>query len=1138
MLTTLLVVCSLQLQAADTVRKSNEVTVSFEESSLKEIINYLEENTNYKFFYNHKVLSGNQRISMDLHNVHVPDLLSKLQEKTDIRFKVHGDQIVLKKKPKENFLSFLSTVNTPLPEVSDNHITSNAEVIEIKIQRKVTGKVTDESGMPMPGVNVIVKGTSNGSSTDVEGEFSLEIPDDNAVLVFSFIGYTTKEVPVGAQTRVDVQLAPDVVALNEVVVVGYGTQSRTSVTGAISSVNSKEIAALPVPSIEQALQGRVAGVNVVNNGSPGTNPIVRIRGIGSISGSSDPLYVVDGFPTTGLANFDPKDIQSVEVLKDAASAAIYGSRAANGVILITTKSGAQGQKTRVEVDSYYGVQSAWKQLDLLNRDEYLQYGTELINNAGGTLPARFSAMNDPIYEGSSQTYAETETDWQDQMFRNAPINQTQVSITTATDKLKLYSSAGMFNQEGIMIGTDFKRYNYRLNTDIKLSERFKFGQTMTVSYSERLNQLESGGRTILQHVIHQVPYLPVYDPTKLGGYRSADNNDGSDPENPVRIAEMDKNLSRFVKVFGTAYLSVNILRGLNYKFTLGGDLDVERTTQSLPIYNDGFSGRVAHQLQDTRRSRFSPLLQNQLTFDRDFGKHSINVTAVAERQDETNTFLTASAQQQSNLITSLQGGTNLSIPGNRTDKTVLISYLGRINYEYGGKYLLSASIRRDGYSAFAPGHKWGNFPGLSLGWRMSEEAFMSNVEAISDLKLRASYGSLGVNQVGPFDWQSVINLNSTYPFNNSNAAGSYFSQLPNDQLTWETTKMTNFGLDLALFNGKITFTGEYFKRKVDDLILRVPLAGSMGYSVDFQGNVGRMENSGVEFQLGYNKTSGDFRFNATANLGTVTNQVTDLYIPGSTIYRGQNADFGGYHITKTEVGRPVQGFYGWVVEGIFQSQEEIDAANAVDNDATTKYQANAAPGDLKFKDVDKNGVINELDRAYIGSFLPDFTYGLNLSATYKNFDLTLFFQGVQGNEVYNGTKVLSQGMLRLFGAEKDVLDAWTPDNPNTEVPRAVSGDPNGNSRTSDRFVEDGSYLRLKNLNIGYSVPSTTLSGFLGGSITKVRIYVSTQNLLTFTKYSGYDPEIGARTQNNLIQGIDYGQYPQARSIMGGIQLGF
>lgn len=1139
MIATLLVICSLNLQARDTIEKETQtmIVLSAESASVKEVLETLEAQTDFRFFYNHKAMSDSEKVTLSLDNVSLESALRALANQADLVFKIRGDQIVVKKKPSAPVISMLARAEPSITQADLDRILIVSRKNTI-VDQTVSGQVVDEANKPMPGVNVIVKGATTGTSTDVDGRYTLTVADGNVVLVFSFIGYQSREIQVGTQTTINVSMEPDVSTLSEIVVVGYGTQRRASVTGAVSSVSAEDITALPVPSVESALQGRVPGVSVTNNGSPGAAPIVRIRGVGSITGSSDPLYVVDGLPTNGLNSLDPRDIESVEVLKDAASAAIYGSRAANGVILITTKKGSESRGVSVNVDSYYGVQQTWKQLDLLKRDQYLQYGTELLTNAGSTLPLRFSNMNDPIYEGASQTYAETETDWQDEIFRNAGIYQIQASVASTADKVKLYSSAGVYGQDGIMIGTDFKRYNFRFNSEVTLSDRVSVGQTLTIASSRSNNLQESGGRTILQHVVHQVPYMPVYDPTKLGGFRTADNNDGSDPENPVRIQLMDMNRTDVVRMFGTAFVNVSILPSLTYRFTLGGDFGYRRNVVDLPIYNDGFGARTTHNLQDNRSTSFSPLYQNQLTFDKTFGKHSLNVTAVAERQDTKYSSLNASAQQNTNSINSMEAGGNQTIGSNVFDETTLFSYLGRIQYEYAGKYLLSASIRRDGFSGFAPGHKWGNFPGVSVGWRISEEPFMSSLSSISELKIRGSYGTLGVNNVGAFAWQSLIGLNTYYPFNNIHTGGSFFNSLPNNELSWEKTKMTNFGFDLGLFQDEITLSAEYFQRKVDDLLLDVPLAPSMGYSVDFKGNVGKMENSGFEFQAGYHKRSGAFTFDLSANLATVRNKVTDLYVPGNTIFAGSNADFGGYNITKTEAGQSVQGFYGWVVDGIFQNPGEIDAANSIDGDATTPYQSQAAPGDLRFRDIDGNGVINESDRAYLGSFLPDFSYGLNFAANYGNFDLTLFIQGVQGNEVYNGTKVLTQGMLRLFGAETAVLNAWTPENPNTSVPRAVNGDPNQNSRTSTRFVEDGSYLRLKSLSIGYSLPAGMLSSFAGGSIRQLRIYASFQNLFTITDYSGYDPEIGSRTANDLIQGIDYGQYPQPRTIMGGIQLGF
>jgi TonB-linked SusC/RagA family outer membrane protein len=1113
----------------------SKISLNVNNMEIKTVLVEIEKQIPVNFTYRPKLIQASRKVSFSVSEARLSEVLDDLFS-PEVEFLVVGEEIVLKPAT----LSSKGASSTPVPDII------------------VSGKITDENRSPVPGVNVLVKGTTRGTTTDVDGAYSLSVPDQNSVLVISFIGYTTQEITVGMQTTINVQLAPDIVTLNEVVVIGYGTQKRSSVTGAVASVNSKEISALPVPGVESALQGRVPGVQITNNGSPGSAPIVRIRGIGSITGNSDPLYVVDGFPInqsvsmsmagngspTNLNNFDTKDIESVEVLKDAAASAIYGSRAANGVVIITTKHGAKDRKMHVDVDSYYGTQTAWKQLDLLNRDQYLKYGTELVTNAGNDLPTRFANMNEPIYAGASQTYAQTETDWQKAMFRTAPISQTQVSLSHATDASRIFASVGYFKQEGIMLGTDFQRYNFRLNMDTKISKVFTFGENFNVSYTNTLNENSTatsgngGGRPQIQHIVHQIPYMPIEDPTLLGGYRAANASDGSDPENPVRIALQDLSRAHNVKFFGTAFIEATIAPWLKYKFSAGADFTTSRTFNDQPIYNDGFRARTTHNLADNRGMFFSPLLSNQITVDKTIGKHSINFIAVAERQDFKNNFVNATAQHASNLVHVLGGGSNQAVSGSGNTQTTLLSYLARVNYEYDAKYLLSASFRRDGFSSFSPGNQWGNFPGVSVGWRMSEENFLKDVNQISELKLRASYGKLGVNSITPFAWQSGIFTSSNYPFNNTPQLGAYFNQLANDSLTWETTKMTNFGIDLGLFDNRFTLTMEYYNRNVDNLLLQIPLAPSLGYAVNYLGNQGRMKNWGYEFQAGYNKGVGNLRFNVSANVGITRNEVTDLYIPNSTINAGLNADYGPNNLTRTEAGHSIQGFYGYKTDGLFQSQAEIDAANALDGNASTKFQDNASPGDIRFKDLNGDGVINSDDQQYLGSYIPKFNYGLNFSANYKSFDFTLFFQGVQGNKIYNGTKVLTQGMLRLFGAETAVLNAWRPDNTNTDMPRAVSGDPNGNTRVSDRFVEDGSYLRLKNFSIGYTVPSDVLLGFAKGSISKVRVYVSSQNLFTITKYSGYDPEIGARNNAALVSGIDYGQFPQPRTIMAGVQLGF
>ncbi|CCG98162.1 TonB-dependent receptor plug [Fibrella aestuarina BUZ 2] len=1001
----------------------------------------------------------------------------------------------------------------------------------------VSGTVLDEKGSPLVGVNIQIKGTARGTTSDANGAYRIEVPNANSVLIFSYIGYKRQEVTVGPRAVINLSLEADASALDEVVVVGYGTQKRSSLTGAVSTVTPKELTALPVPSVAQALQGRVPGVSVVNNGGPGSAPTVQIRGIGSINYASGPLYVIDGVPTGDLTSFNNNDIESLEVLKDASSAAIYGSRAANGVVLITTKKGNRDNRVRISIDSYVGTQSAWRKIPVLNRDEYVRYATALTSNAGIPLPGRLSNLNTPIYAGATQTFAQTETNWQDELFRNAPIQQQQISLSGGNAVSRFFASGNYFNQQGIMQGTSYERGSLRLNSDHQIAKFLSIGQTLTGAYSSQRPE-QGGDRSQMMHALRMMPYWPTMDPTKVGGYSAPTALDGSDPENPLRYPALDITRNRFLKLFATFYADVRFTNYLRYRFNYGADLGYGVNSTFLPIYNDGYGGRTSATVQDNRTTNISQVLTNQLTFDKTFGKHAINVLAVAEQQNIKFSGLNGSGIRPNNDLDVIQGVSNPSVTSNRSE-TNLISYVGRVNYEFDGKYLVSASIRRDGSSLFAPGKKWGNFPSASVGWRINQEAFMKAMPQFSELKLRASYGKTGFNGIGNYAWQSLVQADATaYPFGAANSLGSYFNALGNTELQWETTDMVNVGVDVGLFNNKITFSGEVYNRFTDGLILGVPIPNSIGYSNPPVANIGSMKNWGYEFQAGYNYARGDFRLNASANIGITRNRVLSLATPTASIFAGLNADYGGFEITKTEVGQPVQSFYGWQVDGIFQSQAEINAANAKDGDDKTLYQDKAAPGDIRFKDLNGDGKITDADRTYLGSYLPNFNYGANFSGTFKNFDFTLYLQGVQGNKIYNGTKVVTQGMLRLFNAGPAVLNAWTPTNTNTDVPRAISGDPNNNSRTSDRFIEDGSYMRVKNLTIGYSIPGKTLGGLTNNVVNRVRVYVSSQNLLTITKYTGYDPEIASRNGTLLRNGIDYSNYPQARTILAGLQITF
>lgn len=1091
--------------------QSKRFDLSLKEASIKDVFRTIESQSTFRFFYNDELIDLNRLVTLDIQNMRVEEVLSKLFDQSKVSFKVLEDNLI---------------VITPISLIQ---------------QQQVKGTITDaNTGEPLVGVNIVVEGTTLGAVSDVDGRYSIELPTTDATLTFTFVGYVAQKIKVGGQSTIDVKLESDIKSLEEIVVVGYGTQNKQSVTGSVSNLSPKSLSIRPVSSIETALQGQVAGVSVVGSGTPGQSPTVRIRGIGSVNFAADPLYVVDGIPVGSLNNFDIKDMESVTILKDAASAAIYGSRAANGVVLITTKKGKRDGKISLNVDYSTGLQKAWKTLDLLKRDDYIKFGTALMTNAGSPLPDRFNHMNDPIYAGATQTYAQTETDWQKEMFRTAPISQLNVDLSGGNEKYRLYTSFGQFSQDGIMIGTNYDRYSYRVNTEANLNKYVTIGENFKASYSETSNEKSSGGRTVIKHMVNEVPYIPVHDPTLPGGYRSANASDGSDPENPVRIALMDVNKNYIVNLIGNAFIEIKPVNWLKFRSSIGVEYTSNRNRIQGPIYSDSYNKRNENELTDNRFTYYSPIITNQLTFDQMFGKHYVNAVVVAEQQTTKSNNLNGSGKLPTNELDQLSGTSSQTIDGN-TSKTALISYAGRINYAYADKYLLNFSIRRDGSSVFAPGKKWGYFPGASIGWVISQENFMKNVTPISDLKLRASYGSLGFNAVGAYPWQSSINTNTTAIFNNTGFTGAYYDRLPNKDLEWEITKMTNVGIDAAFLNNSITFSAEYFIRKVDNLIVQNPLATSMGYSNDPNANVGEMKNWGYEFNLGYKKTEGDFQYSVSGNISFIKNEVDKLSTGAPFIERGgQTTDYGGYNITRTEKGHSIQGFYGWVTDGIFQTQAEIDALNNLSPDTpekTTYYQtAQTKPGDIKFKDLNGDNIIDDKDRTWLGSYLPDFTYGLNFSATYKNFDASLFVQGVQGNEIYNGTKVLTQGMLRLFNQDKDVLNAWTPSNTNTDIPRAVNGDPNHNTRTSNRFVEDGSYVRIKNLTIGYNV--SKMPSFLKNTVSGLRIYVIAQNLLTITKYTGYDPEIASRDNNTLTNGVDFGQYPQPRTFIIGARLSF
>lgn len=1033
-------------------------------------------------------------------------------------------------------LVLFACISVAAADVKVNTTHSVADVLSI--QNSITGLIVDADGVPLPGASVVVKGTTNGTQTDFDGNFTIAA-SNNDVLLISYIGFVAQEIPVNGKSVVNVTLEADLSQLDEVVVVGYGTQKKEAITGAVSSVSSEDIAALPVVSFTEALQGRVAGIQVTNSGGPGTDPIVQIRGIGSINFASSPLYVVDGYPVGGLSDFDNNDIENISVLKDASASAIYGSRAANGVVLVTTKRGRPSADGKVEFTykGFSGFAQAGNRLDLLNRDQYLEFGRELLGNAGATFPSRWDNLNEPIYEGTNQTYAQTDVDYQDEVFRTGVTASHSLSMRGGTDKSRFFSSFGYFNQDGIIVGTGFSRYNFRVNSDHDINDWLTIGQSLALSNGKRQNEASLGGRTQVQNIIRGIPYIPLRDPTLQGGLRAPDGSDGTDPENPLR-ATLDTNRDSNVRIFGTAYADVKLADGLSYRFTAGIDWNNLRNVQLQPIYFDGFKGRNENITIDEQTTSSGNYFSNQLNFAKGYGKHNFDAIAVAERQDFNQYSIRGQGQRTSNDLNVLTGTEAQTVQGTDTSN-VIYSFLGRLNYDYDGRYLFSASLRRDGSSKFAEGFKWRTFPGVSAGWNIAQEPFAENWDNLSELKIRGSWGQIGFEGIGNFESQAGISTNTNAIINNGEAQGAFFNRLANPELEWEITEMTNIGVDVGLYQNRVQFSAEWYARSTDNLILNVPIPASLGFSGSTIANVGGMDNWGLDFSaVYYSNPDREFKWNVNGVIGLYRNEITALSTETGNIFSGSNADAGGTDITRTAVGDAFQSFFGWQVDGIFQSQAQIDQFNALDGDASTPYQPNAAPGDLIFRDNSGNGAIGADDRTVIGSFIPDFNYGLNFDSSYKNFFLNMYWYGNQGNDVYNATKVFTEGGLRLFNHGINALDAWTPTNTNTSIPRMVNGDPNQNTRTSDRFVEDASFLRLQNLKIGYMFPQDWLERNLGNSLSRLSMYVSGNNLVTFTQYEGYDPEIGARNNALGTQGIDFGQYPRPLTLLVGLEIGF
>lgn len=1136
---------------ASTYQRQNVTPIQTQ--SLKMILSELETRFQVRFVYESNLIDQKQLSTLISEGKTLTQCLDQLLTPLKLSYQKLDDHTygIVKKQAKsedaqssiENSLE-LSLPNIPTEEMLSTRIAETSTIPLQALAIIVTGKVTDEKGEGIPGVNVVLKGTTTGTSTNMTGDYTLSVPDEsaNGTLIFSYIGYLTEEVAINSRTAVSIQLAADIKSLNEVVVIGYGTQRKQDLTGAVAIVKTADLEKVQTNDIGKVLQGRAAGVTVTGSGEPGASPIVKIRGVASLGTNTSPLYVVDGVPLQGgIGDFSPNDIESVQVLKDASAAGIYGSRAANGVIIITTKRGKKSP-LKVSYNGYLGTQYLPKHIPVTNREQYQQITSDAERNA--TVPVNNPVVapgnaptipdpNDPTKTIANPLFiGNVDTDWQKEAFKNGKIMDHALSFSGGNEASTYNISTDYFSQTGNVQGPGpkYDRYSFRVNSQTKAG-RFKVGESIYYSYSnqKRLTGLHVGNTII--DIVKAIPTMAVYDPNRLGGYGGADKfTQRAITLNVIGENNLITSYGDRYRFFGNFWGELEIVDHLTYKLNLSYDRTDWRDVYFRPKYDLGwFFANDNAEMSDQRGAEYTGLVENTLNYNNTFGKHKIDALIGTMYQARKWQQIRGAAQGFSEpYFMSLDAGTtNKTVLGSENQSN-LISYLGRINYSFDDRYLLTVTLRRDGSSRFAATNRWGNFPSVAVAWKLHNEEFFQ-VPTISSFKLRGSYGALGNQEIGNYGFESTINPNASYPFNGGGvlASGSIQTQYATPNLKWETKISSNIGVDFGLLDEKFQFSAEYYYNKSENLLVPVNIPNSSGADGNPYVNAGSVRNTGVEVTATYNKTEGDFKFDVSGNVSTLNNKVLSLGSANQPLYGVSS---------KTEVGRSVGELYGYVVEGIFQNATEVKEH--------AKQEPNTAPGDIKFKDINgrgsdgkltgmPDGIINADDRTFLGSAIPKVYYGLNFNASYKNFDLTMFIQGHAGNKVVNGVyQVLMRGSYDNH--HTDMLNRWTMEGQQTDIPRAVDGDPNNNMRESSRWIQNGTYVRLQNLQIGYTVPQNILSALK--HVSRIRVYASAQNLLTLTKYEGYDPDF---TSDGLFsRGFDYGSYPTPRTFIGGIQVTF
>lgn len=1028
-------------------------------------------------------------------------------------------------------------------------------------QNQVKGTVYDSNGVTLLGVAVIEKGTTNGVVTDFDGNYSIAVKD-NATLVFSYIGFTTKEIATGSKVIINVTLEENVESLNEVVVIGYGSQLKEEISGSVSSIDPESLENIPQVSLDQMMQGRAAGVSVTqNSGQPGSAVSVRIRGVNTITGSSEPLYIIDGVPVSGDSNntgtsgrsiadnglgedagstgvsplsaINPNDIETIDILKDASATAIYGSRGSNGVVIITTKKG-QNSKGKISYNTFLAIQRPTNLIEVLDLPGYARLQNEIGDIYG--LNPQIEFLN-PDLLGSG-------TNWQKEIFDDAVMQNHQISFSGGTEGINYFISTGFVDQEGTVIGSSFDRISLRANVNAKLSKSINVGVSITTSRTNEDLTLNNSTNGLIGLSLLNNPATAVYNPdgSFAGPVTAEEISFGI--RNPIAEGlSIDNKLTRN-RILGNIFSEFKITENITYRLELGGDFGNNISNRFQPTFKYGELDRGENRLNIRKENTDFWIIKNLLTFNKRFNdKH--NFTALLGQEVQESKWEGVIAQDGdfvSNDVPILGTGNANDFTDQYKGSTALESYFGRLIYSFENKYNVTASLRADGSSKFAEGNKWGYFPSISASWRLSNENFMDGVTAVEDIKLYGGYGEVGNQNIPNFAYGARLNTIST-----GMGTGFEFANFANKDLTWESSTQTNLGLNFNLFNSRLNTTVEVYKKVSKDFLYQLAVTdfitggNSPGAITPPWVNLGEMQNTGIDVTLAY-KTNGnkDFNWSSSLTVSHYKNRVNEL-LGDLTINGDLTLNTSNQNITLTQVGQPIGLFYGYQVEGLFRTLDDINGAPIQFGRPFEDALFNSTwLGDIKYRDVSgpegvPDGVIDADDRTVIGNPHPDFTFGFQNTFSYKNFDLSIFAQGSYGNDVFNAIgRSLTAGNSTYTNQAPSVLDYWSVDNPNAGSPRLARND-TPNINISDRYIEDGSYLRIQNVTLGYTLPSE-ISEVVG--LSKLKIYGSIQNLHTFTKYSGYDPEVGAYNQNALLLGVDNGRYPSPRTFTLGINVEF